>query len=89
MIFYLLIYTLATFGCFAVVSSLTRNGSGTVVLDEGAHAWVDREALVAELREVSKKQEADPRHRHMSDVAEQLAQAFDGYPRSAFDPLNR
>jgi NADH-quinone oxidoreductase subunit N len=39
MIFYLLIYTLATFGCFAVVSSLTRIGSGTVVLDELAGLW--------------------------------------------------
>jgi len=39
MIFYLLIYTLATFGCFAVVSSLTRRGSGTVVLDELAGLW--------------------------------------------------
>ena len=39
MIFYLLIYTLATFGCFAVVSSLTRTGSGTVVLDELAGLW--------------------------------------------------
>jgi NADH-quinone oxidoreductase subunit N len=39
MIFYLLIYTLATFGCFAVVSALTRNGSTTVVLDELAGLW--------------------------------------------------
>ncbi|HEY2376247.1 MAG TPA: NADH-quinone oxidoreductase subunit N [Gemmatimonadaceae bacterium] len=39
MIFYLLIYTLATFGCFAVVSSLTRSGSSTVVLDELAGLW--------------------------------------------------
>src|SRR5437868_3095742 len=39
MIFYLLIYSLATFGCFAVVSSLTRSGSGTVVLDELAGLW--------------------------------------------------
>jgi NADH-quinone oxidoreductase subunit N len=39
MIFYLLIYTLATFGCFAVVSSLTRNGSGTLVLEELAGLW--------------------------------------------------
>ncbi|HEY7236495.1 MAG TPA: NADH-quinone oxidoreductase subunit N [Gemmatimonadaceae bacterium] len=39
MIFYLLIYTLATFGCFAVVSSLTRSGSGTVMLDELAGLW--------------------------------------------------
>jgi NADH-quinone oxidoreductase subunit N len=39
MIFYLLIYTLATFGCFAVVSSLTRTGMGTVKLDELAGLW--------------------------------------------------
>jgi NADH-quinone oxidoreductase subunit N len=39
LIFYLLIYTLATFGCFAVVSSLTRPGSGTVLLDELAGLW--------------------------------------------------
>jgi NADH-quinone oxidoreductase subunit N len=39
MIFYLLIYTLATFGCFAVVTSLTRRGSGTVMLDELAGLW--------------------------------------------------
>src|SRR2546421_1051922 len=34
MIFYLLIYTLATFGCFAVISSLTQRGAGTVRMDE-------------------------------------------------------
>jgi len=39
LIFYLLIYTLATFGCFAVVSSLTRTGAGTVRLDELAGLW--------------------------------------------------
>ena len=39
LIFYLLIYTLATFGCFAVVSSLTRRGAGTVRLDELAGLW--------------------------------------------------
>ena len=39
LIFYLLIYTLATFGCFAVVSSLTRSGAGTVRLDELAGLW--------------------------------------------------
>jgi NADH-quinone oxidoreductase subunit N len=39
LIFYLLIYTLATFGCFAVVSSLTREGAGTVRLDELAGLW--------------------------------------------------
>ena len=39
MIFYLLIYTLATFGCFAVVTSLTRRGAGTVMLDELSGLW--------------------------------------------------
>jgi NADH-quinone oxidoreductase subunit N len=39
LIFYLLIYTLATFGCFAVVSSLTRVGAPTVYLDELAGLW--------------------------------------------------
>ena len=39
LIFYLLIYTLATFGCFAVVSSLTRAGAATVYLDELAGLW--------------------------------------------------
>lgn len=39
LIFYLLIYTLATFGCFAVVSSLTRTGAGTVRLEELAGLW--------------------------------------------------
>ena len=39
LIFYLLIYTLATFGCFAVVSSLTRSGAGTVRIDELAGLW--------------------------------------------------
>ena len=39
LIFYLLIYTLATFGCFAVVSALTRRGAGTVMLDEFAGLW--------------------------------------------------
>jgi NADH-quinone oxidoreductase subunit N len=42
LIFYLLIYTLATFGCFAVVSSLTRTGMGTVRLDELAGLWTVR-----------------------------------------------
>lgn len=39
LIFYLLIYTLATFGCFAVVSALTRRGAGTVMMDELAGLW--------------------------------------------------
>jgi NADH-quinone oxidoreductase subunit N len=39
LIFYLLIYTLATFGCFAVVSALTRRGATTVMMDELAGLW--------------------------------------------------
>ncbi|MDQ3997173.1 MAG: NADH-quinone oxidoreductase subunit N [Gemmatimonadota bacterium] len=41
-VFYLLIYTLATFGAFAVVSALTRRGEGTVTLDEMAGLWHER-----------------------------------------------
>ncbi len=62
---------------------------GKVVFDEGMHSWVDREAVVAELREVARRQEADPRRREMRDTAERLARAFDGYPRRVFDPLTR
>jgi NADH-quinone oxidoreductase subunit N len=39
LVFYLLIYTLATFGCFAVVSAMTRPGAGTVMLDELSGLW--------------------------------------------------
>ena len=39
MIFYLLIYTLATFGSFAVVISVTRRGTGTLMMDELAGLW--------------------------------------------------
>src|SRR5438874_2215207 len=42
MIFYLFIYTLATFGAFAVVVTLTREGQGTVMLDELAGLWTVR-----------------------------------------------
>ena len=42
MIFYLLVYTLATFGAFAVVIALTRRGAGTVMLDELAGLWTVR-----------------------------------------------
>jgi NADH-quinone oxidoreductase subunit N len=41
-VFYLLIYTLATFGAFAVVSILTRPGEGTVTLDEMSGLWYER-----------------------------------------------
>ena len=39
MLFYLFVYTLATFGAFAVVVTLTRDGQGTVMLDELAGLW--------------------------------------------------
>jgi NADH-quinone oxidoreductase subunit N len=41
-VFYLLIYTLATFGAFAVVSLITRPGEGTVTLDEMSGLWYER-----------------------------------------------
>jgi NADH-quinone oxidoreductase subunit N len=41
-VFYLLIYTLATFGAFAVVSVLTRPGEGTLTLDEMSGLWYER-----------------------------------------------
>ncbi|HEX3867551.1 MAG TPA: NADH-quinone oxidoreductase subunit N [Gemmatimonadaceae bacterium] len=39
MLFYLLMYTLATFGAFAVVVTLTREGQGSVMLEELAGLW--------------------------------------------------
>ena len=41
-VFYLLIYTLATFGAFAVVSALARPGEGTVTVDEISGLWLER-----------------------------------------------
>ncbi|MFN2566284.1 MAG: NADH-quinone oxidoreductase subunit N [Gemmatimonadaceae bacterium] len=46
-VFYLLIYTLATFGAFAVVSALTRPGEGTLMLDEISGLWHERPWLAA------------------------------------------
>jgi NADH-quinone oxidoreductase subunit N len=46
-VFYLLIYTLATFGAFAVVSALTRPGEGTLTLDEISGLWLERPWLAA------------------------------------------
>jgi cytosine/adenosine deaminase-related metal-dependent hydrolase len=63
--------------------------NGEVVFHEGAHSWVDREAIVAELREVARRQEADPRRREMRVMAEQIARAYDRYPKRVFDPLTR
>jgi NADH-quinone oxidoreductase subunit N len=39
MLFYLFIYTLATFGAFAVVVTLTRENQGAVMLDELSGLW--------------------------------------------------
>ncbi len=39
MVFYLFVYTLATFGAFAVVVTLTRDGQGAVMLDDLAGLW--------------------------------------------------
>ncbi|MGH7618919.1 MAG: NADH-quinone oxidoreductase subunit N [Gemmatimonadaceae bacterium] len=41
-LFYLFIYTLATFGAFAVVVILTREGRGTVMVDELSGLWTVR-----------------------------------------------
>ena len=47
MLFYLLVYTLATFGAFAVIIAMTRPGRGTVMLDELAGLWARRPWLAA------------------------------------------
>jgi len=62
---------------------------GKVVFDGGAHTWVDREALEAELRDVALSQQADARWTEMANFAQQLARAFDAFPKRAFDPLTR
>jgi len=45
MLFYLFVYTLATFGSFAVVVALTRDGQTTVMLDELDGLWTVRPGL--------------------------------------------
>jgi NADH-quinone oxidoreductase subunit N len=45
MLFYLFVYTLATFGAFAVVVALTRDGQTTVMLDELDGLWTVRPGL--------------------------------------------
>ena len=47
MLFYLFVYTLATFGAFAVIISLTRPGRGTVMIDELAGLWAVRPWLAS------------------------------------------
>jgi NADH-quinone oxidoreductase subunit N len=42
MLFYLFVYTLATFGAFAVIIAMTRPGRGTVMIDELSGLWARR-----------------------------------------------
>ena len=42
MLFYLFVYTLATFGAFAVIVTLTKPGSQTVMIDELSGLWARR-----------------------------------------------
>jgi NADH-quinone oxidoreductase subunit N len=46
-VFYLMIYTLATFGAFAVVSALTRPGEEKVTLDDVSGLWNERPWLAS------------------------------------------
>jgi NADH-quinone oxidoreductase subunit N len=45
LVFYLLAYTLATFGAFGVVAALTQPGEGTVTTDELSGLWTVRPGL--------------------------------------------
>jgi NADH-quinone oxidoreductase subunit N len=47
MLFYLLVYTLATFGAFAIIVALTRPGSTTVTLDDLSGLWATRPWLAS------------------------------------------
>jgi NADH-quinone oxidoreductase subunit N len=47
MLFYLFVYTLATFGAFAVIVTLTRPGRGMVMIDELSGLWSTRPWLAA------------------------------------------
>ena len=47
MLFYLLVYTLATFGAFAVIVAMTRPGRNTVMMDELSGLWASRPWLAA------------------------------------------
>jgi NADH-quinone oxidoreductase subunit N len=47
MLFYLFFYTLATFGAFAVVVTLTREGETGVMIDELSGLWSERPWLAA------------------------------------------
>jgi len=47
MLFYLFVYTLATFGAFAVIVAMTRPGRGTVMIDELSGLWSAKPWLAA------------------------------------------
>mgnify|MGYP006198573879 CR=1 FL=1 len=47
MLFYLLVYTLATFGAFAVIITMTRPGRNTVMIDELSGLWATRPWLAS------------------------------------------
>jgi len=49
MLFYLFVYTLATFGAFAVVIAMTRPGHGTVMIDELSGLWAARPWLAVSM----------------------------------------
>jgi NADH-quinone oxidoreductase subunit N len=49
MLFYLFIYTLATFGAFAVVVTMTRPGQNTVMVDELEGLWAVRPWVAASM----------------------------------------
>ena len=59
---------------------------GRVVLDERRHTWIDRAALVEELRQVIQQQTSDPRWRRMADVGDRLARAWDADPKPSYSP---
>ena len=49
MLFYLLVYTLATFGAFAVIVAMTRPGRNTVMMDELSGLWATRPWLATSM----------------------------------------
>src|SRR5688572_16828124 len=49
MLFYLLVYTLATFGAFAVIVTMTRPGRQTVMIDELSGLWATRPWLATSM----------------------------------------
>jgi 5-methylthioadenosine/S-adenosylhomocysteine deaminase len=74
-------------GCGSDVRTVLIDGE--VVLDEGTHTWIDRPALVAELRAVVRHQDRDPRRQESAGLAKRLTRAYDEYPKPVFRPLSR